>query len=162
MPPFTADQLRAELRYDPATGVWTRLIARCNKVKVGDVAGTPDSHGYRQIRVFGRLYLASRLAVYYMTDVWPPNMVDHRDTDPSNDRWENLRDATCTQNQHNTGPRKNNKLGAKNVVQRDGRFRVRVTRGHKRVHVGYAGSLEEAQAMAAHAMQEAYGDFARV
>lgn len=159
---LTADQLRAELHYDPVTGVFTRLVARCNKIDVGDVAGTVMPNGRRQISVLHKTYLAHRLAWLYMTGDWPPGELDHRDLDGDHNWWSNLRLATRTQNQANTRARKHNQLGLKNVVKRGNRFRLRVTIDGKRVNVGQYGSIEEACAVHAELALKHNGEYARV
>jgi hypothetical protein len=46
---------------------------------------------------------------------WPALDIDHRDTDPSNNRIKNLRLATRPQNSANKGSNKNNTTGLKGV-----------------------------------------------
>ena len=36
-----------------------------------------------------------------VTGAWPQNEVDHRNRQPADDRWENLREATSSQNKQN-------------------------------------------------------------
>lgn len=161
-PPFTQSQLRAELDYDPLLGTFRRRIARCNKVKVGDLAGSFDTHGHVQIRIWGKLYLAHRLAVFYMAGEWPP-MVDHRDTIRNNNSWGNLRVADRVQNSANRRCKKTSRTGMKNLTARaSGRFRVRMTIDGKRVNIG-TFDTEEA-AISAHRVHAtmAHGEFARV
>ena len=97
-----ADFLRHLLHYDPLTGVWTWMnpLPR-SKMQRGDVAGRITSHGRRQIRIASGFYYASRLAFLYMTGEWPKDQVDHINRIRDDDRWENLRDATQSQNSYN-------------------------------------------------------------
>lgn len=95
--PLGQERLKQLLHYDPLTGIWTWRVdrgfaARAN-VRAGDVAGTPNDNGYRVIGVEGGVYRASHLAVLYMTGELPGEEVDHKDCDPTNDRWLNLREA---------------------------------------------------------------------
>lgn len=161
MPPFTQSELREELSYDPVLGTWRRLVARCNKVKLGDFAGSPDSHGHIQIRVWGTLYLAHRLAVFYMRGEWPP-LVDHRNTIRSCNSWENLRVASRKQNGANCRCKRTSSGGIKNLTRRGGKFRVRVTIDGKRVNVGTFDSESAAREAHVAVAMRANGSFARI
>jgi HNH endonuclease len=94
-PVLTAERLREMLSYNPATGIFTRLIATSGSVHIGDIAGTFNSKGYRQIRVDRHQYLASRLAHLFMTGAFPKDQMDHINRVRSDDRWCNLRAVTC-------------------------------------------------------------------
>lgn len=79
------------LDYDPLTGEFRWKIATSRRVKVGAVAGSRASHGYTTIRLLGKLYYAHILAWFYVKGLWPTGLIDHRDTDRSNNRILNLR-----------------------------------------------------------------------
>lgn len=105
---ITASRLRELLHYDPETGVFTWLVATSNRVKVGDIAGDTDGQRYWRIRVDGRSFQASRLAVLYMTGEWPDHEVDHIKAGRAHrgdNRWCNLREATSSQNKSNRARR---------------------------------------------------------
>ena len=97
---ITQTELKELLFYDPQTGDFTWLVRTCNRIKVGDVAGWLDD-GYVRIKVCGIKYRANRLAWLYMTSEWPKVEIDHYDTIRSNNRWENLREATHSLNAQN-------------------------------------------------------------
>jgi hypothetical protein len=97
---LTQAYLKQVLHYNPETGVWTWQQSLSYNVKAGREAGSRRPDGYLKIRIRGRAYYASRLAWFYMTGEWPIE-IDHIDRDPSNDRWENLREATSSQNKYN-------------------------------------------------------------
>lgn len=162
-PKFTVEQLRAELHYTPETGVWTRLVARCNRVKIGDIAGCPDSYGYTRIRVFGDAYTSSRLAWFYMKGEWPPCDLEHADDCPGHDWWSNLRLATREQNQMNRRARHDNRLGKKNISFRKdmNKYRLRMSVDQKRVTVGHFDTWEEARVVYEERVK-IHGEFGRV
>lgn len=58
---LTAALLRELFAYDADTGLFTRKVSTTNRVKVGDVAGSPNQKGYINIMVCGRLHPAHRL-----------------------------------------------------------------------------------------------------
>jgi hypothetical protein len=87
--------------YDPATGDFRWLETSNGEVKIGPIAGRTNKRGYRQLGIGGRLFYAHRLAWLYVTGKWPAAMVDHKDGNPSNNAWSNLRAATAAQNNAN-------------------------------------------------------------
>lgn len=101
MKALTAERLREVLSYEPSTGLFRWRVRLSNRTRVGAVAGCREDDGYILVGVDGRLYGAHRLAWLYMHGEWPAHGVDHRDTDPSNNRIGNLRPATQAQNMQN-------------------------------------------------------------
>lgn len=97
----TAEYLRQILRYDQSTGefFWLEKVSR--KVIAGEQAGTTRPDGYRTLQLFGKRYLAHRLAWLYVYGTWPRELLDHRDRNPSNNAIGNLREATDGQNKQN-------------------------------------------------------------
>jgi Demerecviridae HNH endonuclease len=102
------------LDYDLRTGVFTWRERR-GRVKAGDVAGT-CSHDGIKIRVNGRRYPASHLAVLWMTGKLPSDEINHRDGNITNNRWTNLRSIDRSQKHYNRGKQQNNSVGFKGVT----------------------------------------------
>jgi hypothetical protein len=65
------------------------------------VAGFDDGIGYQKIKVNGNIYLAHRLAWLLHYGVWPENEIDHINNVRDDNRIENLREATRSQNGRN-------------------------------------------------------------
>jgi hypothetical protein len=118
---LTQEYLRNILYYDPDTGTWTWLVrpdqnTSWNNQWAGKRAGCLDNqHGYWKITIDYRAYPAHVLAWFYMTGEWPENEIDHKNTDESDCRWSNLRQATRGQNSMNRGVSVRNKIGLKGV-----------------------------------------------
>lgn len=161
--PLTAERLRELLRYDPATGVFTWLCKRGENDVSGKMAGVLNNERRRVIRVDYRMYYAHRLAWLYMTGEWPADKVDHRDGDPSNNRWSNLRAATGPQNGWNMRRNVRNTSGVKGVtyVKRWRNWRAMVTANGRARLVGDFKSKSAAEAAIRVARENLHGEFAR-
>lgn len=114
-PDISHAQLKAMLTYDPETGIVVWRINPGNGSKAGEVAGSVRKDGYALMTVCGRHVLVHRVAWFYMTGEWPPDKVDHKDTNRSNNRWKNLRSANGNQNKANGFKYKSNTSGLKGV-----------------------------------------------
>ncbi len=72
-----------------------------DKVVIGEPAGTPTHYGYIQIGLDKKLYKRSRL-IFLWHHGYLPKVVDHVNHERSDDRIENLRDASHQENSHNS------------------------------------------------------------
>lgn len=96
----------------------TGLVWKVNqgRAKKGQEAGTPDGKGYLQVKFKYHKYRNHRIVYFLNTGVDPEEkQVDHIDGDISNNKIYNLRLATNSQNQFNTGKRKDNTSGVVGV-----------------------------------------------
>jgi HNH endonuclease/AP2 domain len=143
MKKLTQSRLKNLLDYDPVTGSFLWKVDRKGVAKAGTVAGCTNDKGYRVISVDGRRYVASRVAVLWMTGKLPKEMADHRDGDSTNDIWSNLRQATRSQNGANRKKNKNNSSGYKGVS-----FHKTTNKFHARIRVDgrnkFLGSFDSA------------------
>src|SRR4029450_5392941 len=98
LPMLTANRLRKVLSYAPATGLFRWKVSASTRAPVGTIAGATNGRGYRQIRIDGRPYSASRLAWLYMTGKWPNSEISYINGKPSDTRWANLREPPSLQN----------------------------------------------------------------
>lgn len=111
---ITQERLRELLSYDPSTGLFTTLVRRGQKSKVGHVEYRMDVLGYRTVTLDGKQYRQHRLVWLYVHGVWP-NIIDHADGDKTNNRLGNLRNATFAENIRNQKKSKANTSGHKGV-----------------------------------------------
>jgi HNH endonuclease len=101
MPTYADEQLwlrlRSALNYNPSTGEWTWLV-RKGRRRVGDSAGTLNwRNGRRYLKFEQHQLLAYRWAWFYMTSRWPIE-IDHIDRNCLNDKWDNLREVSHSEN----------------------------------------------------------------
>lgn len=172
---ITAAQVRAILDYNPETGefFWrerpaghfrtSRTHKWWNSRYAGKRAGCPGGNGYRNITINNRHYRANRLAWLYMTGEWPCGEVDHENRKIDDDRWDNLRDATHTQNIANTKTYSSNTSGFKGVHwhKRLKKWRSEITISGKKHHLGLFINVEDAHYAYALAAKKIHGKFAR-
>jgi hypothetical protein len=93
-----------------------------------------------------------------MTGKWPKAQIDHRDQNKQNDRWNNLREATPSQNGTNYPSR--NKYGHKGVGFAGGKWHARISVLGSRKYVGWFDTKEQASEAYANAARELHGEFA--
>jgi hypothetical protein len=160
---ITQQRLRELLNYDPATGDFTWIDYAAARQTRGAPAGCPNEYGYRLIRLDGRIYRAHRLAWLYVHGHFPVGLLDHRDTDPSNNRFDNLRAATHSLNKANRKAPRSNTSGFKGVgkIKGSSRWAARITIDGKQKHIGMFDTPELASAAYFDAAREAFGEFAR-
>jgi hypothetical protein len=132
--------LKSSLSYDENTGVFRWLVRPSSKVPPGSVAGSLNRNGYSNIQIFGRRYLAHRLAWFYHYGEWPAGEIDHADRNPSNNAISNLRISTRSQNNHNKDV-----LGY-SLCRRTGKYLSVININGIFVHLGLFKTKEEAAA----------------
>lgn len=161
---LTLERLKQVYLYDPLTGQFTRLQAANShkgKAQVGEIAGYTGGR-YRRIGIDGQVYPAHRLAVFYMTGKWPEHGVDHKDLDPTNNRWENLRLADQSQNGANTPRRRDNTSGFKGVCKTaSGTWQAVIWVKAKKHCLGTYATPQEAFAIYKSAAEKHFGTFSR-
>jgi hypothetical protein len=114
VPEIWPEEVRSVLDYNADTGEF-RWKVRVNLQRAGERADAKHSEGYRQLALFGRRFLAHRLAWFYVHGVWPGAEIDHINWDRADNRIANLRAATRSQNGINNPLRKNNTSGITGV-----------------------------------------------
>lgn len=156
-------QLKTLLEYNPVTGEFFWKITD-RAVHAGDLAGSVYSNGYRYIQICGQDYRAGRLAWYFMTGEDPLDFIDHKDGVRDNNRFNNLRIATNSQNQANRGAPQNNTSGFKGVRWQAsrGKWIAIITINGKAKNLGRFINLTDAVMAYRAAAMAAWGEFAKV
>lgn len=136
-------------------------VSRGRLAKVGDKAGWISKKGYLNTKINGKCYLNHRL-IFLMHYGYLPEMLDHKDTNTLNNRIENLREATRSQNNRNVKLRKDNTSGIKGVswFKKSKKWLAQVTINKKQVYLGLYEDLELAELVATEARNKYHGEFA--
>ena len=151
---LTQDRLKELFDYNPDTGIFVRLM-QCGTAKKGAIAGCL-ANGYYVIRVDNKLYLSHRLAWLYVHGSLP-ELVDHINRIPTDNRISNLRPATKAQNQQNHGIPKHNKSGFVGVSWDSNRSKwyASIRANNRTIPLGRFQNIEDA----ATAYQQAAGRY---
>ena len=163
-PRLTRARLRELLHYDPKTGDFRWRKRFRNEVRTGDLAGcVHKQHGHRCIHIEQRMYRQHRVAWFYMTGRWGRPTIDHRDGDVTNNRWNNLRRATWSQNNANRRRPQSNTSGYKGVYfcRSSGKWRASIRKNRRTIHLGVFPSPQAAHAAYVAAARKLFGEFAR-
>jgi hypothetical protein len=146
--------------YDSETGVLRWLhrprehfrspwsYAQFFKNVAGTPAGNVAKHGYISIGLDGRRLYAHRVIWKMVTGEEPP-AIDHRDGDGLNNRWDNLRRATQSENLRNANTGFASLYGLPKGVTFDkarGLFIAQISVNNRCKHLGRFGTVEEAAA----------------
>ena len=112
---ITQEELKEQVSYNPATGVFTWLVANSSSARVGDAAGSLTTQGYVSVQIQGERYQAHRLAWLYMYGFFPENSLDHVNRTRDDNRIENLREVSNSCNIRNSKSHSNNTSGVRGV-----------------------------------------------
>jgi hypothetical protein len=135
--------LREYLTYDPETGVFTWKKRASLRTPVGTVAGHKCGK-YLRLRLKGVSNYAHRWAFLYMEGALPSEVIDHINGDTHDNRWVNLRPASCTINGMNAAQRKDNTSGITGVCQVNGKWRADIKVAQKNIYLGTFTSFVDA------------------
>jgi HNH endonuclease len=163
--PLPRERLIELLDYDPATGEFRWRVKRNSHgggVKIGTLAGCLDRQGYRYIGIDGRFCQAHTLAWFYVYNQWPILQIDHKNMVADDNRIDNLREATMSDQRANQRVRKDSITGVKGVQKtRRGTYRARIRKGGVGYELGHYRDIADAVAAYAKAATELFGEFAR-
>jgi hypothetical protein len=155
--------VRELLHYDPVTGIFTWKARdrgwfkseRGYKTWHGRYAGkragylfTEHRCGYqtRRLKVAGVPMLEHRAAWMWMTGEEPPEEIDHENRDATDNRWENLKASSHSDNMLNMSRYRTNKSGFPGVFwyAKLGRWSAYGRSGGRQHHLGYFYDYEDA------------------
>jgi len=129
---------------------WHAVVSK----KTGDVYAVTTSVGQRG---------SKRIKMHRLLLGMPRQHVDHHNGDTLDNRRENLRTATVSQNQMNRRPNRRSASGFKGVSlhKRSGRWQAEIQKDGKKMFLGSFGTPELAALAYDSAARELFGEFAR-
>jgi len=150
------------IEYDPESGNFWWLQEKQGR-DLNVPAGTETAAGYRIISIDGKGYAAHRLAFLFMEGAFPPAYVDHKDGNPRNNKWDNLRHASAKQNAQNKRRKYNSFTGMKGVIKNHvtNLWEVRIDIDGKRVSEGPFYSYQKACKRYDELAEKNFGEFYR-
>ena len=158
---LTQEYVKKLFNYNPETGDLIWKVSSSRNIKIEDIAGTIISDGYLQVQINKKRYLVHRIIWLWNYGVFPKNQIDHKNRDAADNRIENLRDATQSENSGNKGRSKSNTSGIKGVYWKKDckKWRVQIQINGKKVHLGYYVKIEDAELAYKKAAIEKLGEF---
>jgi len=141
---ITKEFLHDTLDYFEGNLIWKKSIGRL--AKKGRIAGTINQNGYLSICLLGKIYKLHRIIFFYHHGYFP-KVVDHIDGNKVNNKIENLREASISQNAWNSKIRITNKSGVKGISwdKKANKWRASCTVNYKQNNLGCFEDIEEAK-----------------
>ena len=161
--PFTFEEMNSVLRYEDGHLYWVKVIDTgmgSGRRRVGDDAVNVDARGYGFVIYRGKHIKAHRIVWLLCKGEWPMVQLDHRDGVKLNNRIENLRLATTSQNKANSAPYEGRAY--KGITKQGRRWRAAIYWQGNNRHLGVFDTPEEAAAAYDAAAKEVHGEFARL
>jgi hypothetical protein len=160
---LTKEQLNALFEYKEGAIYWRHRHGGKKNRAAGSKAGTAlGKRPYLRVAINYRFYYVHRL-VWAMHHDIVPDVIDHIDGDPSNNRIENLRPSSISGNMQNSKLNSRNSSGIKGVsfCARTGKWKGEVYANGKKHSAGSFGSKEDCGAAVEKLRADVHGKFAR-
>jgi hypothetical protein len=144
--------------YEDGNLFWKKRSA--NRTVVGSQVSFIENTGYVRATFKGKRYGAHQL-IFLIHHGYIPEYIDHIDGDKLNNRIENLRSATKSENALNKKVRSDSFSGIKNVHWYEPlkKWVVNLSVNKKRKHIGYFADLELAELVAIEAREKFHNKF---
>jgi hypothetical protein len=155
--------LRRCVDYNPETGVlvWREKYSRFSPIKVGSEIGSPNKSGLH-FSFARKDLLCHRVAWFLYYGEWPETFLDHKNGCPKDNRLQNLRLATRSQNTINRKSHKNTTSPYLGVCLVTKSQKWRASIGSSRTYLGEYDSEVKAAKAYNKAAKELYGEYARL
>ena len=157
---LTQEQANSLFHYSDGQLIRTSVISKKNKV--GDVAGLLGKRGYLYITFYGKKHYVHRV-IWLMHYGTLPNVIDHIDGNRLNNKIENLRQCTFSQNLCNSKIKSTNTSGVKGVYwhKLKQKWTARISFNKKEYHMGYFNEKKDAINAVLEARPKIHKEFAR-
>jgi hypothetical protein len=128
--------------------------------KFGVASGNKRKDGYTSICINYKDFLLHRLVFLYHKG-YMPNTIDHIDGNPENNKIENLRECSQSENLYNRTNSLANISGYKNVYRNHNRWEVKIRINKTTKYLGRYDDLELADLVATEARNKYHKEFAK-
>jgi hypothetical protein len=156
---ITQDLIKELFEYKDGQLYWKNpTSSRC---KSGQVAGAIGKRGYWRVGVNYKHYTTHRI-VFLLFHGYLPKLIDHIDGNCLNNKIENLREATTSENLRNSKLSAKNTSGTKGVTwdKQTKSWSVGIMVNYKQIRIGRFKDLELAQLVAQEARNKYHKEFA--
>lgn len=156
---LTQAYLKEVFQYEDGHLCW---LIDSRKTKHGQRAGRTKSNGYCEVGLNGKLHGTHRI-IFMMFHGYMPRIIDHIDGNPSNNKIENLREASHAENMRNSQRPKNNTSGFKGVYldRRNNHWIAQCWHENNKKHLGSYANIHEAVDAVVKFREENHKQFAR-
>ena len=157
---LTQTQVLEMFSYADGKLYWRKKTSK--KTVVGSEAGTTRKNdGYRQIMINYCVYRTHRLVYLYHYGL-VPEIIDHMNQNPADNRIENLRSATRAENAYNCKLRPDNTSGVKGVTWCKNKLKwvARLYANRRCVNLGRFANMQDAISAVMAARIQYHGAFA--
>jgi hypothetical protein len=156
------EKLKELFEYNDGNLIWK--IQKAGNVRVGCVAGYTSKAGYVIITIDKKRYLVHRLVWLWFNGILPDSDIDHINRNKSDNRIENLRLASPSENGGNQDLSVRNKSGYKGVswCKRLCKWKVKIKVRGKSIHLGYFNDILEASESYNTAAIKHFNEFAKL
>jgi hypothetical protein len=158
---ITQARVRELFNYNSETGILTNKITRNHNSKAGAEVGYITGGGYLTTVINSIPYQVHRICFLHYYG-YLPELVDHEDTNTTNNSILNLRKCTKNQNGYNQPIRKNSRSGIKGLTwhSRDKAWEAQIRVNGKGVYLGRFKHPEDARKALEDARAEYHKEFA--
>jgi hypothetical protein len=155
---LTQDFLKENFEYKD--GLLYRKETVSSNAKEGCLAGWVNPNNYRYVSISNRKYLLHRLIWLYHYG-YLPKQIDHINGDSLDNRVENLRVATQSQNMANKPVRSDSKSRIKGVTKQGNKYYAKICVKGKSFYLGTYETPEKAKECYDFAAEIAFGEYAK-
>lgn len=156
---ITQQQLLDSFEYKDGNLYWKFHTSKKANKFIGKKAGSKMKNGYYHIQFNGK-YIYLHRAIFFMHYGYLPKLVDHIDGDPSNNKIENLREATTAQNSWNQ-KFKRSASGFKGVTwnKQNKKWQPQIKANNKKFYLGKFANLDDAIIAYQKAAEKLHGEY---
>lgn len=155
--------INEKLTIDLQTGIfYWKNPPKFHSELIGKVAGNKqktNNKSYWVIKINAKKYKRSRLVFLYLNKKFPNHCIDHINGDSLDDRPENLREVTVTQNAWNHKGRKKSTNLPMGIRFQSNKYVARISCNKKSITIGKFDKLEDAHLAYINKRKELFGEY---